>query len=157
MFILWEAFLEGSLIDYMRGRSSILGNVLTCYATPITDDHAIKILIGTQKYVDYANPEIVRRLAKLYLLNGEPFETVLSSIHTTLVDLKQIRNAAAHLSSTTSTALDAVASRILGPPRTRVTVYDLLTAIAPSSGTGDTVLQSLINQIDAAAEAIAKA
>jgi hypothetical protein len=157
VYIAWEFFLEQSLVDYLRGEPSAAGNVLTCYAAPTNAEHATKILIGTQKYVDYSNPEIVRKLAGLYLLNGNPYESILNSISGRLFDLKTIRNAAAHFSSTTSAKVDALASRLLGPPRVNVTVYDLLTAIDPSSATGDTIFQSYVNQIDSAAHAIAHA
>jgi hypothetical protein len=99
IFIAWETFLEWSLIDYMLGEPSALGNVLTRYAAPADESHAGRILVGTQKYADYSNPEIVRRLAKLFFSNGDPYETTISGIQTPLFDLKTMRNAAAHLSS----------------------------------------------------------
>lgn len=156
-FIAWESFLERTLADYMRGEPSAAGSVLTRFASPTDHAHALKILIGTQKYVDYSNPEIVRKLAGLYLDNGGPFETVLSAVNIQLFDLKTIRNAAAHLSSTTTKQLDSLASRKLGPPRSGVTVYDLITSVDPSSSTGDTILRTYISELDAAAYAIVHA
>jgi hypothetical protein len=157
IFIAWETFLEWSLIDYMLGEPSALGNVLIRYAAPADESHAGRILVGTQKYADYSNPEIVRRLAKLFLSNGDPYETIISGIQTPLFDLKTMRNAAAHLSSTTSAHLDALASRILGPPRANVTVYELITAIDPNSPAGSTVLETYVVQLESAAHSIVHA
>jgi hypothetical protein len=156
-FIGWETFLEGSLNDYMMGELSGIGTTIPRWVLPPTADHATSILIGTQKYVDYTNPEIVRRLAKLYLDTGRPFDPVLASIHTDLFDLKTIRNAAAHLSSTTSSQLDALSTRKLGIQCTNYTVYDLILAADPASATGGTILESYIAILDAAAHLIANA
>ena len=75
--------------------------------------HAHRILIGTQKYVDWSNPEIIRRLCNLFFDPSNPFDTYIASINTDLFDLKTIRNAAAHLTSTTSQQLDSLATRKL--------------------------------------------
>src|SRR5262245_17224324 len=66
IFIAWEAFLEGALADYVMGEPSIAGNVMTKYASPLHADHAKKMIIGTQKYFDYSDPDRVRNMAKLY-------------------------------------------------------------------------------------------
>lgn len=155
IFIAWETFLESSFINYMLGDLSILGNAITCHALPTSVDHAHKMIIGTQKYVDWSNPEIVRRLCNLYFAAGNPFDTFISSISADLFDLKTIRNAAAHLTSTTRGQLDSLGTRKLRRPSTNLKVSDLVFSIDPSSTINDTILTTYLNILDVAAEGIA--
>ena len=78
----WESFLEQALISYMIGESSVSGRAPTRYVFPQSDAHCGSILIGTQKYVDWANPEIVRKLTGLYLDQGDPIAPAIASIQT---------------------------------------------------------------------------
>jgi len=154
LFIAWESFIEDVFAKYLIGEASTAGTAVAKHVTPRDRGHALKILIGTQKYVDWANHEIVKRLASLYLENGEPLQTNLNSINAELADLKTIRNAAAHLSSTTQPQLDALASRVLGTAVTGTTVAKFVTELHPSDTT-KTVLQYYQGILDIAAENIA--
>jgi hypothetical protein len=154
LFIAWESFLEKSFVTYLTGGSSIGGTRPTKYANPIDQEHAHKLLIGTQKYVDWANNEIVNRVAVLYFENGEPFKTALDSISTDLSDLRTIRNASAHISSTTQKKLDAVASRVLGNTTTGTNVSDFIMKISLEDAS-KTVLQMYQLKLDITAENIA--
>lgn len=154
MFIYWEGFLEQAFIIYLTGGSSTNGDTLTKYANPTDEEHAHKMIIGTQKYVDWANHEIVMRLSSLYFENGSPIVSILTSIRTELSDLKNIRNAAAHISSTTQTKLDAIASRVLGSTVTNTTVDNFIMRSHPDDAT-ITILQHYQNILDIAAENIA--
>ena len=157
-FISWENFLENSFLDFLLGEPSIRGTVILRHANPIDRSHAHKILIGTQKYVDLANPEIVRRLSKLYFDNTNPIETVISSIQTDIFDLKTIRNAAAHISSTTSHEIDALATRKLQRQCINFTVSQLILAFDPAAAVNtQTFLTTYTNLLDAAADNIANA
>ena len=151
IFIAWEHFLESCFADYMTGEPSASGNLVTRWASPPSADHAKAMLIGTQKYADYGNPDIARRMAKLVFLAGQPFETVIASLSASLFDIRTIRNSAAHLSSTTSTALDSLATRLLQKPTTNITVYDLLLSTDPKSPTKGTVLSGFILLLESAA------
>ena len=104
--------------------------------------------------MDWANHEIVRRLAKLYLENGEPLASNIASISSELSDLKTVRNAAAHLSSTTRHQLDALSSRVLSRNITNTDVATFMMQLHPSDST-KTVLQYYQNLLDIAAESIA--
>lgn len=155
IFIAWETFLEHSFIQYSLGEPSILGRTVVRYVSPLDERHANSLLVGTQKYVDWSNPEIVRRLSGLYFPPGNPYQTVVGGINSDLFDLKIIRNAAAHLTSTTRTQLDSLATRKLQRPCVNTTVSGLLFAVDPSVVTGDTILDSYLIMLDVAAEAIA--
>jgi len=153
MFIAWEGFLEKSFVHYLTGNTSISGKQITCYANPKDDIHANQILIGMNKYFDWSTPETVRRLSKLFLENGEPYETTLASITSDIYDLKTIRNSVAHISSTTNKNLDSLGTRKLQRPCSNITVYDLILATDPLNPT-KTVLQSYQDTLAAAAHQI---
>ncbi|MBB5210529.1 hypothetical protein [Microbulbifer hydrolyticus] len=154
MFIHWETFVEASFASYLIGERSVNGTSVSRCVTPSDRDHALKILVGTQKYVDWANHEIVRRLANLYLEDGEPFSSNISAIARDLSDLKTVRNAAAHLSSTTQHQLDALASRVLGRAVSNFTVANFILHLDPNDPS-KTILQKYQELLDLAAENIA--
>lgn len=154
-FISWEEFLETAFVDYLVGEPSATGDVLVRYATPIDKNHANKVIIGTQSYVDWANSEIVKRLSTIFFENGEPFSTALSSISRELSDLKAIRNASAHISTTTRHKLDAVASRILGKTVANISVTDLIMHVSPEDPS-KTVFQMFLLKLDIAAENVSQ-
>lgn len=156
-FIAWETFLEHSFIQYMLGEPSILGTTVVRYVQPRDEQHANKLLIGTQKYVDWSNPDIVKRLGNLFFDTANPFDTFISSMMTDLFDLKTVRNAAAHLTSTTRQQLDSVGTRRLRRPCTNLKVSDYIFAIDPDSVSSDTILTTYLNKLDVGAEGIANA
>jgi hypothetical protein len=156
MFISWESFLERSFVLYLTGNLSTSGNPVVKYANPVDEEHAHKILIGIMKYVDWSTPDTVKKFANLYFDSGEPYESAISSIHSDLLDLKTIRNSVAHISTTTTRNLDSLATRKLSRPTSGITVYDLILSIDPNSP-GNTILKSYQDNLDSAAEIIARA
>ncbi len=158
IFIAWENFLESVFIEYLLGEVSTEGRSVIRYATPIDREHAVKIIIGTQKYVDWANPEIVRRLSKLYFNSINPIDSVISSIQTDIFDLKTIRNSAAHISTTTGRELDSLATRKLRRPCTNVTVSQFILFLDPNipPPQTQTFLESYLILLDVAAENICR-
>ncbi|MBW2741527.1 MAG: hypothetical protein JRE64_22400 [Deltaproteobacteria bacterium] len=155
MFICWEEFLENLFINYLIGEPSIDGTQVNTFVSPQSPEHAHKILIGTQKYVDWANHEIVRRLANIFFENGEPLATNIASISSELSDLKTIRNAAAHVSSTTQRKLDALSSRITSRTVFNISVSTLVMMLHPNNQS-ITILQSYQNILDISAENISR-
>lgn len=155
IFITWETFLENSFIQYMLGKSSILGNVILRYVQPIDEQHANRLLIGTQRYVDWSNPDTVKTLSILHFASGNPFDTFISSMKTDLFDLKTIRNAAVHLSSTTQQQLDSLGTRKLRRLCNNLKVSDIIFAVDPDSAANETILTTYLNKLDVSAEGIA--
>lgn len=156
IFIAWETFVENCFIDYLLNEQSILNNRPAKWANPINKDHANQIIIGTQKYMDWSNPETVRKVSQIFFHLGYVFNTSLGAINNDLMDMKTIRNSAAHLSSTTSSKLDGLSSRILTIPCTNYTAYKLLFSVDPRTGAASqTVLDRYIQLLDLAAEQIA--
>jgi hypothetical protein len=154
IFISWESFVEAAFLDFLVGELSVTGRAVTRYVIPIDFDHGRRIATGTNRYIDWGNPEIVRRMASLYFENGEPFSSIIGSINSDLLDLKKIRNAAAHITSTTQTQLDATASRWLSRPFTNIEVYDFIFSVVPNSNPTKTVLRTMVDSLDAAAFSI---
>ena len=151
IYVSWEYFLEQSFLGYLVGELTINGNQVQAYVQPQNTDHANKMLIGTQKYVDWSNPEIIVRLADLYFRNGDPFHTVINSIKTSLFDLKTIRNSCAHISTTTSAQLTSLASRLLNVNTTSIQVSNLMLSIDPNGNGTDTILDMYLQILDASA------
>lgn len=151
--ISWESFLESIFACFLCGDSDLRGNVVTRSVYARDRGHASQLLIGTNKYFDWSNPDIVIKMSKLYLSDNNPFSCTLSSIHSDLLDLKIIRNSAAHLSITTQDKLDGLASRLMGTRKVNCRVSDVILFVDPIQG------KSLWNiykdKLDVAAENIA--
>lgn len=139
LFVSWETFLEDSLAKLMVGSPTISGVVPVRYVSPPTIDAAQRLVVGVQRYFDYGNHDNLRKLASMYFENGYPFEPHLSAISTDLKDLRTMRNASAHITTTTQTALEALAQRIFSTPRPSIDLYTLLMATDPRSAVGNTV------------------
>jgi hypothetical protein len=154
LFIAWESFLETSLHDLMVGGTPIGGQPTVRYVIPPNLAAAQKLLKGAMRYFDFANHENVRTIVNLYFQNGYPFEPHISAIVSELNDLKTMRNASAHISSTTQQALESLAGRIFGAPRPNITLYQLLTAVDPRSAAADTVFVEYRKKLEVAAELI---
>lgn len=157
VFIAWESLQEKAFIEYLVGTASGAGNVVQRHATPLDRAHANQMLIGVMRFVDWSTPDVVRKLSKNFFVNGEPFEGVLASIHSDLLDLKTIRNAAAHLATSTTQQLDALASRKLQRSVTGISTATLLLSVDPSSAAGNTIFETYVALLDAAAHGIVNA
>jgi hypothetical protein len=156
MYIAWETFLESSLLKYMTGEAGISGGLPTKYVSPVSTEAAARMLVGTMRYFDFANHQNVQKMARVYFDGGAPYEPHISGVFTDLEDLRRMRNASAHISSTTQTALEGLAQRIFRTPRPGIVLYDLLMAIHPRSGTRDTVFVIYKDKLLAAAHLIAQ-
>ncbi len=154
VFIAWETIQESAFLEYMMGIASAAGNIIPRFVQPSDRDHAAKMLIGQGRFVDWSSPDPIRKLARNFLGNGEPFETVLASIHSDLIDLKTIRNAATHLTTTTSQPLNALASRKLQRSVSGMSAASLLLSTDPTSSTGSTIFDAYVSMLDAAAHSI---
>jgi hypothetical protein len=156
MFIAWEEFIEASIGDFMMGEATIGGNQPARYVAPPTRDHSGKMVIHMNRYFDYASHENVKKLARLYFNSGYPFDTPINSLTLELSDLKIMRNACAHMSSTTKAALEGLGLRIFGSPQAGITVYAMLTADDPRTNPRVTVYASYRDKLLVAAGLIAQ-
>jgi len=156
IFIAWETFLETSLAEFMTGTKTISGGMPVRYVSPTTLSSARELIIGVMKYFDYGNHHNLKKIVRIYFENGYPYEPHLSAIFSELDDLRTMRNASAHTSCSTQTALESLAVRIFGQPHPGITLYQLLTSTDPRLRTGETVLRVYKNKLVVAAEIIAQ-
>lgn len=155
LFVAWETFLEESLAKLMAGSPTISRRVPVRYVSPLNMEAARSLVIGAQRYFDYGNHDNVRRIVGMYFENGYPFEPHLSAINSDLCDLRTMRNASAHISSTTQAALESLAQRIFSTPRPGIDLYSLLTNTDPRSTAGNTVYAESREKLLVVAELIA--
>jgi hypothetical protein len=154
LFIAWEEFLETTIADFMAGEPTLSGSIPIKFVAPPTAGAARAMVIGINRYFDYANHDYVRRIVGMYFQNGYPYEPHLSAIANDLADIRTMRNASAHLSSTTHAALGALAQRIFSTPQPGIALYGVLTAVDPRSATGNTVLAEVRGKLLTVAELI---
>lgn len=156
IYIAWETFVENCFVDYLLNEPSILNNRPAKWVNPIDKDHAQQIIIGNQRHMDWSNPEAIRKISQIFFHQGYVFNTALSAINNDLMDLKTIRNSATHISSTTSSKLDGLSTRVLNTPCSSYTAYRLLFSLDPRSTVPNTkVLDRYLQIVDVAAEQIA--
>jgi hypothetical protein len=156
LFVAWETFLESSLMELMIGQPTISGQQPTRYVAPPHVDGARKILIGVMRFFDFGNHEFFRKIVLSYFDQGYPYEPHFGGIYSDLDTFRVMRNAAAHISSTTQTALDTIAVQITGTPNQNISLYTLLTTVDPRSGTGETIFATSKNKLVLVAELIAQ-
>ncbi len=156
MFIAWETFLESAFAAYMTGEPTTTGRIPIRYVSPPTTDAAKAMVIGTQRYFDYGNHENVRKLARLFFQNGDPFDPHISGLIGDLADLRTMRNSSAHITSTTQTSLESLAQGIFGTPRPNIELYTLLTSTDPRVPGAVTVLAAYRDKLLVGAGLIAK-
>ena len=156
LFIAWEAFLEKSLTEFMIGGATISSNKPVRYVSPPHADAAIKLVIGVMRFFDFANHKNVKMMINMYFKDGYPYEPHISGIYSDLDDLRTMRNASAHISTTTQTALEGLGVRIFGQPQGGITLYKMLTATDPRSAAGETVYLAYRNKLEVTAELISQ-
>lgn len=155
LFISWETFIESALAKYMAGEASINGINPVRYVVPPTVADASAMIVGVNRYFDFANIELVRKVVGQYFENGGPFEPHLRSSLNDIQDLRIMRNASAHITTSTRATLDALAQRLLITTRPGISLYDLLTSQLPSRPAGRTVLAEYRDKLLVTAELIA--
>lgn len=156
MFIAWESFLESAFVAYMTGEATMSGRLPVRYVSPQNSDAAKAMVIGTQRYFDYGNHENVKKVARMFFENGDPFEPHISSLIGDLADLRTMRNSSAHITSTTQTALESLAVRLFGAPRPGIDLYQVLTSNDPRTPGGVTILAGYRDKLLAGATLIAQ-
>lgn len=146
-FIAWESFLEDCLAKYMTGSKTIAGKSPVRFVSPKTVGAAKKLTIGTSRYFDYANHENFKKVVSLYFDKGYPFEPIFSSSTSDLSDMRIMRNASAHISSTTQTSLDSLAQRIFMVPQPGIGLSKMLMMARPGAPIGTTVFYEYKNKL----------
>ena len=84
-------FLDGCISTTTTSGKSIVSK-LRCHDWQTAED----ILKVGSRFLDWGNPEIIMPLANLVFDNGFPVVEVIGPVHSTLVDLRRVRNFIAH-------------------------------------------------------------
>lgn len=153
-FIAWETYLESIFKCYILGENTTLGTSVHTCVIARDEMHANALLIGMNKYFDWANQELVCKLSKLYFDNNNPIVSAINQISNDLRDLRTIRNSVAHITQTTQTQIEALAQRITGRMQTGITPSKLM--FLQESNTGLDYWDYYQQKLDIAAENIAK-
>lgn len=151
--IAWESFLESIYCSFLLKEKDLRGGVVPCCVNASNEEHAHRLLIGTNKYFDWTNPDMIVRLSMLYLNSDNPIKSAILAIWSDLFDLKTIRNAAAHISTTTQKSLDSISSRLYGKQKVNSKVADV---ILFERTDGKTLWEYYKEILDVAAENVAK-
>lgn len=152
-FIAWETFLESIFKCFLLGERTTDGTIVATCVNARNEQHAGKLLVGISKYFDWANPEYVCTLSKLYLEENNPIDCSLKSIFNDLYDLRTIRNAAAHMVETTRKPLESLAQRKTGRMQVGIKPYAFVLMMESGTKTYWDYYQQIL---DITAENIAK-
>lgn len=158
IFVAWETFIEGIFMKYMMGENPDTVPLSHRYASPISRSHANDFLLGIGKkdFIEWSTPDTVKKLSGIYFGNENIINDTIGGIYQDLISLKIIRNAIAHVSSTTSSKLDRLASTIIGLPQVGIQPHALLLWIDPTPALPNTLLSKYITLLDTAAELITR-
>jgi hypothetical protein len=157
LFVAWETFLESTIAELMMGGATISGSLPVKYVAPPTLEACRAMIMGTgRRYFDYGNHDHVRQIVNLYFRDGYPFEPHVSGIFSDLSDIRIMRNASAHITSTTQASLETLALRVLSRPSAAIDLYSFLTSVDPRSSSGDTVFLSYKTKLVVVAGLIAQ-
>ena len=114
IFLSWESFIEKTFILYMLNEQTDTGYKPDRYVLPVDEKHAHNIVKTERGYFDCSNHETVIRRADLFFKDGEPYKNSLISISSHLTDMKQIRNAIAHISTDSKDKFEKLAIHAFG-------------------------------------------
>ncbi len=155
LFIAWETFLECSLAELMTGAATLNGTQPVKYVSPLTPADARQFVKHVREYFDYGNHEYFRIVVNQYFKDGYPYEPHFKGITLDLADLRKMRNASAHISHTTQSALETLALRVLKRPSIGIELYALLMASDPAIA-GNTIFTTYRDKLVVTAELIAQ-
>ena len=97
LFMAFERFLELSFLCYMMGQPGLNGNTFARYVSPVSEENALNMIKGNNRFADFTNRDIIVRLANNFFDAGGTY-TYLNSISCDFEEMKKIRNAISHVS-----------------------------------------------------------
>lgn len=97
LFMAFERFLELSFLCYMMGQPGLNGNTFARYVSPVSEENALNMIKGNNRFADFTNRDIIVRLANNFFDAGGTY-TYLNSISGDFEEMKKIRNAISHVS-----------------------------------------------------------
>ena len=66
----FERFLELSFLCYMLGQPGLNGNTFARYVSPVSEENALNMIKGNNRFADFTNRDIIVRLANNFFDAG---------------------------------------------------------------------------------------
>ena len=98
-FRAFEGFLRDIFLLYCMGHKTLSGNRVISYLNPKDFSHAEKLIRSSMKFLDWASPDELIDRSEIYLKDGYPIKTPISTNLQPLREFRKIRNHIAHESS----------------------------------------------------------
>lgn len=131
LFMAFEHYLECSFICYMMGQPGLNGNHFQKYVSPPSEDQAVKMLKGINRFADFTNRGTILTLANSFFDNGGTY-TYLNSISADFEEMKTIRNAISHVSIESARAFQGLVRNKLGSIPPQITTSMFLNTTIPN-------------------------
>lgn len=126
IFTEWEHFLEDITIAYALKEPSRLGNVVSCYISPVDSDHAHDLIRGTATYPDWSQLDIVKKLSKSLFGTGNPIERGLNGFTSSYKEMQKVRNFIVHNSVKSKGEFDTLVRNALAVASVGITPSEFL-------------------------------
>lgn len=116
LFTAWEQFLEAAFETCVV--DAPLASFKSRHRVLVVDlDTAHDLIRGSRRYVEWADPSLVRERAKVFFKNGEPFESALSAVSDDLAKMRTIRNRCVHFSQHAAEQYKTMLRQVFGSGR----------------------------------------
>ncbi|MDX6531686.1 MAG: hypothetical protein QOH41_3976 [Blastocatellia bacterium] len=154
-FIAWEMFLEESFVLYLLGKKAPMAARPHRKLVPSNRNVAEKLFIPEKrKYANWSVTDfIVERAEKCFQAGTEPYSSALTTYNSRLTQIKSIRNAIAHASSSTQESFKKIARDrlIVGVYPAGLTVGGFLSTTVPATHPPESFLENYLATLRLAA------
>lgn len=155
LFLAWENFLEESFVLYLSGEKPPRGRPPHRYTFPPNHRTACEWVIPEGRpYARWTNATEISTRAERFFRAGQPFAPVLRGNLNTLEEIRTIRNAIAHRSTSSQEKFEKLVRTKLGTLPPRLSVGRFLVTTEPRSTPPASFLEFYIGKIEFAAQQI---
>lgn len=99
LFSNWEMFLDNTFIEWLIASGTVRweGKRINSHLRVRDIEVARRIVLGDKNvYVDWTDPEVIQKRAKLFFADGDPFDSCIGAARVHLGHMKIVRNRIAH-------------------------------------------------------------
>ncbi len=155
-FLAWEAFLEESFILYLWGKRPPKGYPPRRYVSPQNRKVAEQLIVPEGRdYVDWTAASKVISRAERFFRDGKPYSSALRAQQHMFDEMKAIRNAIVHSSSSSWEKFKSLTrKRLLGTYPHNLTVGGFLAMTMSGASPPESFLEFYLSNIRLAAERI---
>jgi len=154
-FLAWETLLEESFILYLSGQNPPRGRAPVRYSFPPNQKMAAEWVVPEgRQYARWTVSTEVSTRAERHFRSGRPFAPVLRSNQNVLDEVRIIRNAIAHESSSAQERFETFVRTKLGTLPPNMTVGGFLITTVPTSAPPVSFLEFYFDKIEFTARRI---